>query len=67
MEAKKKFFRFFNFLDAMQLMCLTVHLFFTIKSITTLAVGELTSEQRILQILLMATKGEDILCQLNMN
>ena len=28
MEAKKKFFRFFNFLDAMQLMCPTVHLFF---------------------------------------
>ena len=48
MEDKKKIFLFFNFLDAMQLMCLTVHLFFTIKSMKTLAVGEVTSEQRIL-------------------
>ena len=50
MEAKKKFFLFFNFLDAMQLMCLTMQLIFTIKSMKTLGVGELTSEQRILII-----------------
>ena len=34
----------------MQLMCLTMQLIFTIKSMKTLGVGELTSEQRILII-----------------
>ena len=29
--------------------------------------GELMSKQKILQILLMATKGKDMACQLNMN
>ena len=48
MEAKKKFSLFFNFLDAMQLMCLTMQHIFTIKSMKTLGVGELTSERRIL-------------------
>ena len=36
MEGKKKFFLFFNLLDAMQLMCLTI---FRIKSMKTLGVG----------------------------
>ena len=48
MEAKKKFFLFFNFLDAMQLMCLTMQLIFKIKSMKTLGVGELMSKQRII-------------------
>ena len=48
MEAKKKFSLFFNFVDAMQLMCLTMQLIFAIKSMKTLGLGELTSEQRIL-------------------
>ena len=48
--AKQKFSLFFNFLDAMQLMCLTMQLIFTIKSMKTLGVGVLTSEQRILII-----------------
>ena len=56
MEDKKKFFLFFNFLDAMQLMCPTMQLIFTIKSMKTLGVGEL-----------MSTEGEDMVCQLNMN
>ena len=46
--AKKKIFLFVNFLDAMLLMCPTMQLIFTIKSMKTLGVGELTSEQRIL-------------------
>ena len=45
MEAKKKFSLFFKFVDAVQLMCLTMQL---IKSMKTLGLGELTSEQRIL-------------------
>ena len=36
MEAKKKYFLFFNFVDAMQLMCLTMQLIFTIKLMKTL-------------------------------
>ena len=56
MEDKKKFFLFFNFLDAMQLMCPTMQLIFTMKSMKTLGVGEL-----------MSTEGEDMVCQLNMN
>ena len=50
MDAKQKFSLFFNFLDAMQFMCLTMQLIFTIKSMKTLGVGVLTSEQRILII-----------------
>ena len=56
MEDKKKFFLFFNFLDAMQLLCPTMQLILTIKSMKTLGVGEL-----------MSTEGEDMVCQLNMN
>ena len=41
--------------------------FFTIKSMKTLGVGELTSKQKIIKILLMDTKEEDMVCQLNMN
>ena len=48
MEAKKKFSLLFNFVDAMQLMCLTMQLIFAVKSMKTLGLGELTSEQRIL-------------------
>ena len=48
MEAKKKFSLFFNFVDAMQLMCLTMQLIFAVKSMKTLGLGELTSEERIL-------------------
>ena len=48
MEAKKKFFLFFNFLDAMQLMCPTMQLIFTIKSMKILGEGELMSKQKIL-------------------
>ena len=48
MEAKKKFFLFFNFVDAMQLMCLTMQLIFTIKSMKMLGEGELMSKQKIL-------------------
>ena len=40
----------FNFVDAMQSMCLTMQLTFTIKSMKTLGVGELTSKQKIIII-----------------
>ena len=67
MEAKKKFFLFFNLLDAMQLMCPTMQLIFTIKSMKTLGEGELMTKQKILQILSMATRGKVLACQVAMN
>ena len=47
-KLRKIFSLFFNFVDAMQLMCLTMQLIFTIKSMKMLGLGELTSERRIL-------------------
>ena len=67
MEAKKKFFFFFNFLDAMQLICPTMQLIFTIKSMKILGEGELMTKQKILQILSMARRGEVLACQVAMN
>ena len=44
----EKILPLFNFVDAMQSMCLTMQLTFTIKSMKTLGVGELMSKQKIL-------------------